>query len=414
MDLVKREITAETITPYFEEYFGHKPTHIAAAPGRVNLIGEHTDYNNGFVMPMALENHTVVAVAPSPTGNHRFCGSLGDQIYEIPVQDALSIGEPFWSNYVRGVLALLDRRGIKIGPVDMLIDSNVPRGGGLSSSAALEVSVCTALAAFAGVEIDPKEAALIGQSVEHEFVNVPCGIMDQFISANGRKGHALKLDCASLNYELIPMDDPAVSVLVFDSAVKHSLADGAYGQRRKQCEEASAIMGVPSLREATLDMLEESKDKLGDVRYRRARHVIGENVRVASFAQALADKNWEKAGSAMRSSHASLRDDYEVSCAEVDTLVSLCDRIPSASSVYGSRMTGGGFGGCIVALVKTEDVDKVAQELLQAYRQETGIDTTYLITRPGDGARVLFKHTPEKHSLRQSEHGNDTQILSRD
>ena len=332
MDLVQREISKETVTPYFIEYFGQAPTHVAAAPGRVNLIGEHTDYNNGFVMPMALDNHCVVAVAPSPVGKHRFCGSLGDQIHEIAVEDALVPGEPFWSNYVRGVLANLHRRGIEIGPVDMLIDSNVPRGGGLSSSAALEVAVCTALAAFAGVEIDPKEVALIGQAVEHEFVNVPCGIMDQFISANGKKGMALKLDCATLEYELVPMNNESVSVLVLDSAVKHSLADGAYGQRRKQCEEASSIMGVPSL-----------------------------------------------------------RDDYEVSCAEVDTLVSLCDRIPSASSIYGARMTGGGFGGCIVALVKTEDVEKVAQELLDGYCQETGIETTYLVTRAGEGARVLYQ-----------------------
>lgn len=390
MDLVKREITAETISPYFKQYFGQAPTHIAAAPGRVNLIGEHTDYNNGFVMPMALENHCVVAVAPSPTGKHRFCGSIGDQIYEVAVEDALKIGEPFWSNYVRGVLANLDRRGIKVKPVDMLIDSNVPRGGGLSSSAALEVAVCTALAAFAGVKISPKDVALIGQAVEHEFVNVPCGIMDQFISANGKEGHALKLDCQSLEYELIPMDDPSVSVLVLDSAVKHSLADGAYGQRRKQCEEACEILGVRSLRDATLAMLEENRDRLGDLRYRRARHVVGENARVESFAKALASGNWDDAGVAMRASHASLRDDYEVSCAEVDTLVTLCDRIPSASSVYGARMTGGGFGGCIVALVKTADVDTVGKELLEAYIKETGIETTYLVTRPGEGACVLL------------------------
>ena len=340
---------------------------------------------------MALDNHCVVAVAPSPVGKHRFCGSLGDQIHEIAVEDALVPGEPFWSNYVRGVLANLHRRGIEIGPVDMLIDSNVPRGGGLSSSAALEVAVCTALAAFAGVEIEPKEVALIGQAVEHEFVNVPCGIMDQFISAHGKKGMALKLDCATLEYELVPMNNESVSVLVLDSAVKHSLADGAYGQRRKQCEEASSIMGVPSLREATLELLESFREQLGDVRYRRARHVIGENARVNAFANALARGDWDEAGVAMRGSHASLRDDYEVSCAEVDTLVSLCDRIPSASSIYGARMTGGGFGGCIVALVKTEDVEKVAQELLDSYCQETGIETTYLVTRAGEGARILYQ-----------------------
>ncbi len=389
MDLEQREINVGTISPYFEQYFGHKPTVVAASPGRVNLIGEHTDYNNGFVLPMALENNCVVAVAPSPTGKHRWCGSLGDTIYEIPVEEASEKGEPFWSNYVRGVVALLGRRGVEVGPVDMLIDSNVPRGGGLSSSAALEVAVCTALAAQFDADISSKDKALIGQAVEHEFVNVPCGIMDQFVSAHGKKGHALMLDCADLEYKLIPMDDPEVSVLVLDSAVKHSLADGAYGQRRKQCEEAARILNVPSLREADLQMVEAAKAELGDVRYRRARHVVGENNRVQAFAGAIASRNWDAAGVAMRGSHASLRDDYEVSCPEVDTLVSLCDSIPSASSIYGARMTGGGFGGCIVALVKTKDVDKVGQELLDAYRAATGIETIYLVTRAGDGARVL-------------------------
>ncbi len=391
MDLEQREISAETITPYFEEYFGHKPTVIAASPGRVNLIGEHTDYNNGFVLPMALNNVNVVAVAPSPTGKHRWIGALGDSIVEIDPADATKPGEPFWSNYVRGVICMLERRGIQVPAVDMLIDSNVPRGGGLSSSAAFEVSACTALAALCGAEVTPTERALIGQATEHEFVNVPCGIMDQFISANGRKDHALMLDCKDLSYKLIPMTDPAVSVLVIDSAVKHSLADGGYASRRKNCEDACAILGVPSLREATLAMLEEKREELGDLCYRRARHVIGENLRVEAFAKAVQSGDWDAAGVAMRSSHASLKDDFEVSCGEVDTLVSLADTIPSASSVYGARMTGGGFGGCIVALVKSADVEKVAAEMLEGYRNALGIETTYLVTRPGEGARVLWQ-----------------------
>lgn len=391
MDLEQREISTETITPYFEEYFGHKPAVVAASPGRVNLIGEHTDYNNGFVLPMALSNINVVAVAPSPTGKHRWIGSLGDTMIELDPADASKPGDPFWSNYVRGVICMMERRGITVPPVDMLVDSNVPRGGGLSSSAAFEVSVCTALSALCGADISPTERALIGQATEHEFVNVPCGIMDQFISANGRKDHALMLDCKDLSYQLIPMTDPSVSVLVIDSAVKHSLADGGYAARRKNCEEACTILGVPSLREATLDMLEEKKEALGDLCYRRARHVVGENLRVETFANAVRRGDWDAAGVAMRGSHASLKNDFEVSCAEVDTLVGLADTIPSAASVYGARMTGGGFGGCIVALVKSEDVEKVAQEMIEGYRTTLGIETTYLITRPGEGARVLYQ-----------------------
>lgn len=391
MDLEEREISAETIAPYFEQYFGHKPTVVSASPGRVNLIGEHTDYNNGFVMPMALNNINVIAVAPSPTGKHRWIGGLGEEMVELSTEEASAPGEPFWSNYVRGVICMLGRRGIQVPAVDMLIDSNVPRGGGLSSSAAFEVSVCTALAALCGADVTPTERALIGQATEHEFVNVPCGIMDQFISANGRKDHALMLDCKDLSYKLIPMTDPAVSVLVIDSAVKHSLADGGYAARRRNCEDACAVLGVPSLREATLEMLETKKAELGDLCYRRSRHVIGENLRVAEFAEAVGKGDWEAAGVAMRASHASLRDDFEVSCAEVDTLVSLADTIPSAASVYGARMTGGGFGGCIVALVKSADVEQVAHEMIEAYRNALGIETTYLITRPGEGARVLYQ-----------------------
>ena len=274
MDLEQRSITADTVTPYFERFFGRKPQVISAAPGRVNLIGEHTDYNNGFVLPMALERINVVAVAPSPTGQHRWIGSLKDSPIILSPEEAIAPGEPFWSNYVRGVICMLKRRGIEVPPVDMLVDTNVPYGGGLSSSAAFEVSACTALSALCGAEIPPTERAIIGQETEHEFVHVPCGIMDQFISANGKKDHALMLDCKDLSYRHIPMMDPKVSVLVIDSAVKHSLADGGYAARRKNCEDACAILGVPSLREATLEMLEESKSKLGDLCYRRARHVV--------------------------------------------------------------------------------------------------------------------------------------------
>ena len=390
MDLEEREISVETMTHYFKQYFGQEPQVVAAAPGRVNLIGDHTDYNNGFVLPMALNNVNVVAVAPSPTGTHRWIGGIGESCVEVEVADACKKGDPFWSNYVRGVISNLERRGVKVPAVDMFIDSNVPRGGGLSSSAAFEVAVCTALAALCNADVSPTERALIGQATEHEFVNVPCGIMDQFISANGQENKALILDCKDLSFELIPMTDDRISVLVVDSAVKHSLADGGYAARRKNCEDACKILGIESLREASLPMLEEKKAELGDLCYRRARHVVGENQRVKNFAAAVAKGDWATAGVAMRGSHASLRDDFEVSCAEVDTLVTLCDTIPAAASVYGARMTGGGFGGCIVALVKSDDVENVAKQLIERYREALGIETTYLVTRAGAGAHVLY------------------------
>ncbi len=391
MDLKEREITAETLIPLFNEYFGQQPLVVAAAPGRVNLIGDHTDYNQGFVLPMALNNVNVVAIAPSPTGKHRWIGGIGDPLVELTVDEIASPGEPFWTNYIRGIICMLKRRGVEVPAVDILVDSNVPRGGGLSSSAAFEMSVCIALATLCGVEIPPTERALMGQATEHEFANVPCGIMDQFISANGRVDNAIMLDCKDLSYEFIPMVDESISVLVVDSAVKHSLADGGYAARRKNCEEACAILGVESLRDVTFDQLEESKIKLGDLCYRRARHVIGENQRVQAFADAVAQADWETAGIAMRGSHASLRDDYEVSCAEVDCLVNLFDSIPNGDAVYGARMTGGGFGGSVVALVRSDVVEQVGQDIIESYRESLGIETSYLITRAGAGACVLYK-----------------------
>ncbi len=389
MDLEERNINADTITPFFEQYFGQKAQVVAAAPGRVNLIGDHTDYNQGFVLPMALNNVNVVAIAPSPTGKHRWIGGIGDPLVELSVDEVCEPGEPFWTNYIRGIITMLKRRGIDVPAVDILVDSNVPRGGGLSSSAAFEMSVCIGLCALCGVEVPPTERALMGQATEHEFANVPCGIMDQFISANGRVDNAIMLDCKDLSYDFIPMVDESVSVLVIDSSVKHSLADGGYAARRKNCEEACEILGVESLRDVTLEQLEDNKIKLGDLCYRRARHVIGENKRVHAFAAALAQGDWESAGIAMRGSHASLRDDYEVSCAEVDTLVNLFDSIPNADAVYGARMTGGGFGGSVVALVRSDTVDQVAKAIIESYREALGIETSYLITRAGAGACIL-------------------------
>ena len=388
MDLVQREISKETVTPYFIEYFGQAPTHVAAAPGRVNLIGEHTDYNNGFVMPMALDNHCVVAVAPSPVGKHRFCGSLGDQIHEIAVEDALVPGEPFWSNYVRGVLANLHRRGIEIGPVDMLIDSNVPRGGGLSSSAALEVAVCTALAAFAGVEIDPKEVALIGQAVEHEFVNVPCGIMDQFASVFGKKGNLIRLDCRSLEYQYFPFHPEGYRLVLMDSVVKHELASSAYNKRRQSCEAAVAAIQkkhphVEFLRDCTMDMLEEAKADISAEDYMRAEYVIEEIQRVLDVCDALEKDDYETVGQKMYETHHGMSKLYEVSCEELDFL----NDCAKEYGVTGSRVMGGGFGGCTINLVKNELYDNFVEKTKEAFKAKFGRSPKVYDVVIGDGSR---------------------------
>ena len=385
MDLVQREISKETVTPYFIEYFGQAPTHVAAAPGRVNLIGEHTDYNNGFVMPMALDNHCVVAVAPSPVGKHRFCGSLGDQIHEIAVEDALVPGEPFWSNYVRGVLANLHRRGIEIGPVDMLIDSNVPRGGGLSSSAALEVAVCTALAAFAGVEIDPKEVALIGQAVEHEFVNVPCGIMDQFASVFGKKGNLIRLDCRSLEYAYFPFDPKGYKLVLLDSRVKHELVGSPYNDRRASCERMAKMLGQEFLRGATMEQLDAIKDKISEEDYKRARYVIGEEKRVLDVCDALEKGDYETVGKRMYETHWGMSKDYEVSCEELDFLAEVAE----ACGVTGSRIMGGGFGGCTINLVKDELYDNFIATAKKRFNEKYGHEPKVYEVVISDGSRRL-------------------------
>lgn len=383
------KISATTLTALYKERFNREPDVIAAAPGRVNLVGEHTDYNEGLVMPMALDAYVAVAVGASSNGKHRLSSTLVSPIVELDPMDLEKPGDLFWTNYVRGVLISLERRGIKVPPIELLVDSTVPRGGGLSSSAALEVALISALTAFVKQELPSLEIARIGQQIEHEYMNIPCGIMDQFVAVYAEEKHVIMLDCASLKYEQIAFDDPELSVLVVDSSVKHSLGDGAYAQRRAQCEEAARILEARSLREVTLEDLEVAKHKLGDVFYRRARHVVGENARVEAFATAVKLRDWDEAGSIMRSSHASLRDDYEVSCPELEALVAACDTIPSASAIYGARVNGAGFGGCIVALVRSDVVEQVAGELIQSYLESTGMETTYLVPLPGHGVRLL-------------------------
>ncbi len=279
--------------------------------------------------------------------------------------------QPKWSNYIRGVLAGFQNRGQKIPALDVALHSTVPLGGGLSSSAALEVCTATLIEAATGKTIDPVEKALLCQKAEHEFAGVPCGIMDQFISVMGRENHLLLLDCRSRKTELVPMSDPSVELLIINTNVKHELSGGEYAQRRAQCETAAKNLGVPSLRDATAAMLENAKGKMDEVVFRRARHVIGEIERTVHAAEAhsrfrLADG---LANSCMRAID-SLRDDYEVSCKELDAVVEIAEAIGVKGGVYGCRMTGGGFGGCAVALVKTESVEAISKKIASRLQNE--------------------------------------------
>jgi galactokinase len=383
---------ADQTAEQFTRIYRHPPRWIAAAPGRVNIIGEHTDYNDGFVFPMAIERYTVIAAA-RPVGDQnriQLHSTHSDKVMTIDLARPL---RPFpkgtWANYPAGVIAGFLARGLNPGGFDTLIYSTVPLGGGLSSSAALEVAMATLLETITGRKLDPVEKALLCQKAEHEYAGMPCGIMDQFISVLGRENQILLLDCRSRKPELVPMTDPAVAVLIINTNVKHELTGSEYPTRRKQCEIAAKILGVPSLRDATADLLEKARDKMDKVVFRRARHVIGEIERTIHAAEGVRAANWPAVGQLMYASHASLRDDYEVSCKELDTVVEIAESIGFKGGMIGCRMTGGGFGGCAVALVKTDAVDAITKKLATEYKKKTGIEPTIFVSRPAAGATVI-------------------------
>ena len=384
-----QELSAH-VAAEFQKTYGRPPRWIVAAPGRVNVIGEHTDYNDGFVLPMAIEYYAVMAADAGATpGTVAIYDTQFKETATIDVSAAVTKGQPKWSNYIRGAIAGFQNRGVKIPALDVAFMSTVPLGGGLSSSAALEVCTATLIEAATGKTIDPIEKALLAQKAEHDFAGVPCGIMDQFISALGREGHLLLLDCRTRKTELVPMSDPAVALLIINTNVKHELGSGEYAKRRAECEEAARIIGVASLRDATPDQLERAKSKMSEVVYRRARHVIGEIERTVHAAEGIRQSNWPTVGQFMYASHAALRDDYEVSCKELDVVVDIAEDIGYKGGVYGCRMTGGGFGGCCVALVKAGAIEAITKKIATDYKAKTGIDAVIFSSRPAAGATII-------------------------
>ncbi|KAI0210734.1 Galactokinase [Lamellibrachia satsuma] len=370
----------------FNKQFQCPPTHAACAPGRVNLIGEHTDYNDGFVLPMALPLVTLVVGNKTDTGMCRVLTTSpvdGLSYVEFPInssQEPLAPGKPSWANYVKGVIASYQGPQVSF---DAVIMSSIPLGGGLSSSAALEVSTYTFLEAISPSKtpVSDRQKALDCQKAEHTFAGMPCGIMDQFISVMGKTGHALLIDCRSMEGQLVPLQDQKVAVLITNSNVKHELSSSEYPVRREQCEKAALALGKKKLRDASMAQLEAAED-LDPLVFRRARHVIGEIQRCEDASSALEKNDYTKFGKLMVQSHNSLRDDYEVSCGELDSLVEAALEV---QGVYGSRMTGGGFGGCTVTLVKVESVQEVITHIKNRYK---GMPTFYMCS-PSDGARTL-------------------------
>jgi galactokinase len=373
----------------FARRLGRPPRWVAAAPGRVNLIGEHTDYNDGFVLPMAIDRYVVLAAdrpaAPSPEA--RLFSVAQGEWATAPVEGPFAPAGPHWARYVQGVIAGCAAAGLRPGPFEAVIHADLPQGGGLSSSAALEVAAATLIESLTGGALAPLQKALLCQRAEHEYAGVPCGIMDQCSSVMGREGSLLLLDCRSRQARLTPLADPGVVALIVNSNVRHELTDGGYAARRRQCEEAARTLGAAALRDVTPEQLERERGRLDDAHHRRARHVVTENARTVAAADALRRGDWAALGRLMYASHASLRDDFQVSCAELDLLIELARG--AGEGVIGSRMTGGGFGGCTISLVRREALDAVVRQVSEGYRRQAGREATVFVTRPVDGARVI-------------------------
>lgn len=358
-------------TSHFANLFGVAPQWLVQAPGRVNLIGEHTDYNDGFVLPCAIDFHTAIAVSARSDRLVRVVAA--DYADEA---DVFSLDEPIvphpdklWSTYVRGGLLHLQQAGHQFGGLDMVISGNIPQGTGLSSSASLLVAVGEAVKCAWQLALTPQANALNAQRAENQFVGVQCGIMDQLISACGQTGHALMIDCRSL--ELTPVSVPTdLTVMIINSRIRRGLVDGEYNLRRQQCEAAAAHFGVKALRDVTLAQLLEQREQLDPLLFRRARHIVTENARVEQAVVALAANDMPTLARLMAQSHDSMRDDFEITVPLIDQLVDIVKNV--VGDAGGVRMTGGGFGGCVVALLPHALVAPVEQALAQQYRNAAG------------------------------------------
>jgi galactokinase len=368
----------------FRETFGGEPTHVIRAPGRVNLIGEHTDYNDGFVLPCAIDRDTVVAARLSEVGVlASVAADFGMAVDRMPLGQGFSAATDEWANYVRGVAIALAEDGVTLSGAQLAIAGNVPLGSGLSSSASLEVAVGAALLALADKPLSPTRLAQIAQHAENAFVGCQCGIMDQLIAARGVAGHALLIDCRSLDCTPVALPD-GVAVIIAHSGVRHAHAGGKYNDRRAECDRAAAHYGVAALRDLDLIALENGKAGLDDIAFRRARHVVTENARTLAAAKALAAGNLIEMGELMAASHASMRDDFEITVPSVDALVDVAAHAIGRNG--GARMTGGGFGGCIVALCQTAQADAVTQAIAHEYRDPDGNPAEVFVCRAMGGA----------------------------
>ncbi|HED3136815.1 galactokinase [Citrobacter farmeri] len=369
----------------FAEIFGYPATHTIQAPGRVNLIGEHTDYNDGFVLPCAIDYQTVIS-----------CAARNDRLIRVIAADydnqtdEFSLDAPIvthdsqqWANYVRGVVKHLLKRDSSFGGADLVISGNVPQGAGLSSSASLEVAAGTVFQQLYHLPLDGAQIALNGQEAENQFVGCNCGIMDQLISALGKKDHALLIDCRTLGTKAVSMPE-GVAIVIINSNFKRTLVGSEYNTRRQQCETGARFFQQPALRDVSLEAFNAVANELDPLVAKRVRHVLTENARTVEAASALEKGDLVRMGQLMAESHASMRDDFEITVPQIDTLV---DIVKAAIGEKGGvRMTGGGFGGCVVALIPETLVPAVQQAVAEQYEAKTGIKETFYVCKPSQGA----------------------------
>ncbi|MBD1388672.1 galactokinase [Neiella sp. HB171785] len=374
----------QLVTSEFANKFGAAPSYLLQAPGRVNLIGEHTDYNDGFVLPCAINFKTLAAANKRDDNVVRVLALDCDgQVDEFSVSQPISESPQLWANYIRGVVKYLLERGFQLGGADIAIAGDVPRGAGLSSSASLEVVIGQTFKALYQLDISQQDIALVGQQAENLFVGCNCGIMDQLISAKAEQQHASLIDCRTLETKAVPLPS-GHSIVIVNSNKKRGLVDSEYNLRREQCEQASAILGVKALRDVDWQQFEAKQHLLPPVTLQRARHVVSENERTQQAAIAMANNDMSRLQALMAESHQSMRDDFEITVPEIDLLVAIIKA--EIGQRGGVRMTGGGFGGCVVAIVPDDMVQQVKQVVLREYPKRTGLTPDVFICSAEIGA----------------------------
>lgn len=381
---------ANTVHELFIKEFGITPR-VFAAPGRVNIIGEHTDYNGGFVLPAAIDKAAYLALAPAENGKGRWISADFNDAVDIDFSH-FARQEKSWPNYLLGVLDQFVRAGKEPAAFNAVLAADVPIGAGLSSSAAIESVMATAVNTIEGYDFDKLTLALMAQRAEHEYIGLKCGIMDMYASIHGKQGHVMKIDCRSLEHEYFPLALGDYRIVLLDTGVKHELASSEYNIRRQQCEEGVSILqkhypDVRQLRDVTIEMLELHKQEIDPLIYKRCYYVIEENKRVDQVCSLLKMGSLDQAGQLLYESHNGLQHDYEVSCRELDLLVKL---VKNETHVLGARMMGGGFGGCTINFVHKDATAPLLKKIAPVYKENTGLDLNAHEVVTGDGAREIF------------------------